>query len=59
MLAMESVDEAFGLQNKSVMDCECSVRELVMVEIEQLGYLIRCNAKCDDPNGLPKDKSGL
>ena len=59
MLAMESVDEAFGLQNKSVMGCEGSVRELVMVEIEQLGHSIRCKAKRDYSNGLPKDKSGL
>ena len=41
---MESVDEAFGLQNKSVMGCEGSVRKLVMVEAEQLGHSIRCNA---------------
>ena len=56
---MESVVEAFGLQSKSVMDCEGSVRELVMVEIEQLGHSIRCKAKRDYSNGLPKDKSGL
>ncbi len=59
MLAMESVDEAFGWQSKSVMGCECSVRERVLVEIEPLGYSIRCNAKGDYPNGLPKDTSGL